>query len=183
MLRGKKLVTHLPVPPLRAGALPPLGPGIAPGRVLDDADVRVLKNALMERDRIIHRYQSLELSPRRKHDAIHTRITALLHNLCLPLAGGLRQERDSVRGAYTGGWVSSRLEVRLRGGAPTQRLKVMGWVPPPLPEGDAHRGPDRARSGVFILELKTASPVPPPLPENDQRGLAFGLQRQRMSRA
>ena len=198
-LRVKRRVTDRPVPPLHHGALPPLGPGIAPGRVLDETDVRALRNALIERDRVIQRYQSLELSLRREHDAIHTRITALLHNLRLPLAGGLRQEQDSVRGAYAGGWVSSRLEVKLQAGTPAQRLEVMGWVPPHYPQGmrieafidgrpagsllpapgtpftlDVAAG--EARGGVFALELKTSSAVPLPLPENDQRDLAFVLQ-------
>ncbi|HEV2332400.1 MAG TPA: 2OG-Fe(II) oxygenase [Gammaproteobacteria bacterium] len=203
-LRGKKLVTNRPVPPLQAGPLPPLDPGIVPGRTLDEADVRTLRSALMGRDRLIQRYQSLELSLRRDHDTVHARISALLHNLCLPLKGGLRQEPDSLRGAYAGGWVSSRLEVKLKGGASAPRLKVMGWVPPHYPQGmriealidgrpagslqptpgepfilDVAAG--EAPGGVFALELKTTSPVPLPQPENDRRDLAFVLQG--MSRA
>ena len=169
------------------------------GHVLDETDVQGLKRLLMARDRSIQRYQRLELELRRKSDALHGRIASLLASVRLPLAAGLRQEKESVRGAYAGGWVSSKVSVRLKTAAASGGLTIGGWLPEVYPKGmqieasidgivagrftprpgelfEFKVEPQKGLAGPFALEIRTTAPGPLPVMNGDMRDLAFVLK-------
>ena len=206
-LLGRLPLSRFLIRPMREAArsrpgdpLPPFPPRLAAGKPLDAPDVKQCQELLRGRDRRIHRYQQLELTLRAENDAVHARIDSLLQNLRLPLGKGLRQEPGSVRGAYAGGWISSRLEVKLRAGQPVAALELDGRLPPEypadmkiearidgVPAGSITPEPGKAfvlrlqpaqpLQGAFNLEVTTSIPSPRPVLNNDQRDLAFVLQR------
>lgn len=180
-------------------ALSGLPDTLTQGYVLSEAEVQGLKRLLMERDRPIQRYQQLELELRRKSDALHARIASLLASVRLPLAGGLCQEKESVRGAYAGGMVSSKVGVRLNTAAASSGLVIGGWLPEIYPTGmqieasidgvvagrvtprpgkffELMVEPQRPLARSFELEIRTAAPGPLPIVNGDKRDLAFVLK-------
>ena len=199
-LQAWNSLRHRPAAQVGAGALPGLPETLRTGKALDATDVQKLRQGLMDRDRLIQRYQALELELRRENDKLQAAIAASLRNIPLSLGKGLAQEPDSLQGAYAGGWASSQLRVKLRTTGPTAALTIGGWLPDAYPQGmqieariDGSAAgsyaptpgvpfiwriqPSNALDGAFALELRTTAPAPLPVPAGDQRDLAFVLQR------
>jgi len=194
LLRHRRGGQHRP-----SMAPPPPPPAVPAGQALDGALLDALRTALKRRDEIIHRYQRLELKLRGENDRVHARIASLLAGTPLPLRGGLGRQPAGAQGAYSGGWVSSRLQLKLRARRALRALRLEGTLRDAYPAGTrvearidgvlAGQGspqagkpfvlmiePAATLSGTFSLEIATTSPQPVPPPPGDERDLAFTLQ-------
>ncbi len=125
----------------------PLPERFAPGYTLTEADMTLLHFDTDRRDRWIEIYQNMELAKNGEIAEKASYIGDLLRKVRAPLTGYALQAGESS-GLYGDGWVSGRVQLRIRPGKPVKKLVVYGWRP--------ENSPAQATIVVQIDERPTA---------------------------
>ena len=141
---------------------------IKEGHLLTQQDVDELKQLMLSRDTWIKFYQDQELKFSNEISIQRNYIDELLAAVRLPLTGYILQKKGSVKGAYSDGWVTSRMAVEIDALEEVKDLLVRGWIPATHHQGQVLRatidGEDAGeftsiKGGGFDWQLRLQRPL------------------------